>query len=406
MNLLNTLKIAYKAILTNKTRSLLTMLGVIIGVGSVILLTSIGTGIQRYIEKQFDELGANTVIVYPTQVFGEDGGFSANDGAATNSKMFDEQTVRDIQRMREFAKYVIPQVENATQAIYKGETKRALILGTTADYARLDDSLSERGRFFTEEESRSGQRVVVLGAKIAENLFGQVDPVNKEFRLNDVTFTVIGVAKSKGGGFGGPSFDDYVYMPLEAYFRLFDTRDINAISVQVYSKEQIEGAIDQLDDYFINVQKREKDEFDVFDQREILNTVNQILGIVTVGLGGIAAISLVVGGIGIMNIMLVSVTERTREIGLRKAIGATPNQILVQFLIESSLLSIMGGGIGVAIASTLSLLVREVADFPSTITLQAIMLAFGVSVAVGVIFGVAPARKASKLSPIEALRSE
>ncbi len=406
MNLLNTVKIAYKAILTNKTRSLLTMLGVIIGVGSVILLTSIGTGIQKFIEKQFEDLGANTIVITPTQVFGENGGFSTSDGGYVNSKQFDEQTVRDIQRMREFAQYVIPQVENLTQASYKSTTKRASILGTTADYARVDSTLSEKGRFFTEEESRSGQRVVVLGAKIAEDLFGQVDPVNKEIRLNDVTFTVVGVAESKGGGFGGPSFDIYIYMPLEAYFRLFDTRDINAISVQVHHKDQIPTAIEQLEDYFLNVQKRKSDEFDVFDQREILKTVNQILGMVTVGLGGIAAISLVVGGIGIMNIMLVSVTERTREIGLRKAIGATPNQILVQFLIESSLLSVMGGGIGVVIASSVSFLIRVAADFPSTITLQAILLAFSVSVAVGIIFGVAPARKASKLSPIEALRSE
>lgn len=172
------------------------------------------------------------------------------------------------------------------------------------------------------------------------------------------------------------------------------------------NKEEIPEVIDLLTEYLEETDNRDEKEYDVIDQREILDTINQVLGVLTVGLGGIAAISLLVGGIGIMNIMLVSVTERTREIGLRKAIGATPNQILLQFLIESSLLSLVGGAIGVGLASLASFLMVSLVDFPSAITWQSILLAFGVSVSVGVIFGVAPARKASRLSPIEALRSE
>lgn len=406
LNILNTFKIAYKAILTNKTRSLLTMLGVIIGVGSVILLTSIGTGLQVYIQQQFEGLGANTLIVYPTQVLGENGGFSNNDAGYLNSEQFDLKTANDIARMREFAKVVLPETQNNVRVTYKGTTKKKQIMGTTEDYPKLRDTPIDKGRFFTEEEARSGQRVVVLGSKVATELFGQVDPIGKEVRLNDVSFEVVGIPEERGAGIGGQSWDDIVTIPLEAYFRLFDTHDVNMISVQVYDQTQIQPAIDEIKRYMEDVQNRKDDEYDVFDQRQILDTINQILSMLTVGLGGIAAISLVVGGIGIMNIMLVSVTERTREIGLRKAIGATPNQILIQFLIESAMLSLLGGCIGVAIAAGLSYLVKTLADFPSTITFGAIMLAFGVSVAVGVVFGVAPARKASQLSPIEALRSE
>lgn len=407
MNFFSTLKIAVKAILTNKGRSVLTMLGVIIGVGSVILLTSIGTGIQAFIEQQFEDLGANTVVVYPVQVFGEGGGFGGgNDGAFINSEQLSEEMVTDIKRMREFVRYALPESQNTGRVTYRGTTKSPPVVGTSVDYPVVRNSYPEKGRFFSGEEERTGARVAVLGYQIAQDLFGSIDPINKDIRVNDVSFTVVGVIEEKGGGFGGPSFDNFVMIPLEAYFRLYDTSDINTISVQVRSSEQIPQAIDELKTYMENVQDREEDEYDVFDQRAILDTITEILGILTLGLGGIAAISLVVGGIGIMNIMLVSVTERTREIGLRKAIGATPNQILIQFLIESAMLSVIGGMIGVALAALLSLLIRVAADFPSEITPGAILLAFGVSVAVGVVFGVAPARKASKLSPIEALRSE
>lgn len=409
MNLINTIKVAWQAIITNKTRSLLTMLGVIIGVGSVILLTSIGNGIQQFVEKQFEEMGSNTIFVFPVQVFSEGGSFNTSDDRTfLGNKQFSLQMVRDIRRFREFAQTVLPESAQNAEVKFKQEDKNTTILGTESDYPQVRNTKLAKGRFFNDTENETGRRVAVLGHNIANDVFGDVDPVGKTVYIKDVRFEVVGVAQEKGGGggFGGPPFDDYVFIPIQTHFRLFNSDAVNSITVRVYSQEQIPEAIETLEEYMLEDQNRDEDGFDVFDQSQLLDSINQILGVLTLGLGGIAAISLVVGGIGIMNIMLVSVTERTREIGLRKAIGATPNQILVQFLIESSLLSVIGGGIGVAIAAFFSFLLRALADFPSAITMNAIMLAFIVSVAVGVVFGVAPARKASKLSPIEALRSE
>ncbi len=409
MNVGATTKVAAQAIWTNKSRSLLTMLGVIIGVGSVILLTSIGTGIQQYIEQQFDDLGANTVVILPMRVFSEGGGFSSQDEQVSGmgNKQLDTRILNDVRRIdRSRIAAVLPEVQQSSSVSFQTETKNATVVGTSVDYVQVRNTQAAAGRFFTSAEESAGERVAVLGHKIAQDLFGTIDPVNKNFRLGSQTFKVVGVAEEKGSSFGGPSFDSYIIIPLEAAFRAFDTRDIQSISVQVKKKDDIQTVVDELDRYMRDVQKREEDEYDVFDQRQILETINSVLGILTLGLGGIAAISLVVGGIGIMNIMLVSVTERTREIGLRKALGATPNEILIQFLVEASLLSVFGGSIGVLIAALGSLALNTLVDFPSVITFGAILLAFGVSLGVGIVFGVAPARKASRLSPIEALRSE
>ncbi len=408
MQWMNTVKVAWKAIFTNKSRSLLTMLGVIIGVGSVILLTSIGTGIQKFIEQQFEDLGANTILVYPFQIFGEGGQPQTADDRLGEiaGQQFSERELRDIGRLRSEIVAYMPESSQRNDVSWRNTTEVGTIVGTSEAYAEVRNTATEKGRFFDEQEAGAGMRVAVLGSEIAEEVFGDVDPVNKDIRIGETTFTVVGVAESKGGGFGGPSFDRYVMIPLEAYFRMFDTRDVNSISLKVRDKEDIPVVIDTVEEYLLTESDRDDDEFDVFDQTEILDTINQILGVLTLGLGGIAAISLVVGGIGIMNIMLVSVTERTREIGLRKALGATPDQILLQFLIESSLLSFIGGAIGVGLAALLSLALVIFADFPSAITIPSVALAFGVSFLVGIVFGVAPARKASRLSPIEALRSE
>jgi putative ABC transport system permease protein len=242
----------------------------------------------------------------------------------------------------------------------------------------------------------------LLGFKVAEELFGQVDPLGKNITVGSTQFKVVGVVKEKGASFGGPSFDTLVYVPVEVLMKMFGATTITQITVQARTREDIEPAKAEIKKLL--GKRLKEDEFSVVDQKQILNTINQVLGALTAGLGGIAAISLVVGGIGILNIMLVSVIERTREIGLRKALGATPNIILIQFLIEAATLSVIGGMLGTGLAYLLSLLVNRF--IPTSVTPGAVAIAFGVSAAVGIVFGVIPARRASKLSPIEALRYE
>lgn len=402
--MLNTFKIAIKAILINKYRSFLTMLGVIIGVGSVVMLTAIGTGLQAYISEQFDELGANTVLVFPGDPFGEGGGFSRENqlNALSNSKL-EMSDVKEIEKIREFVDLAVPFTTQTDNISYRNNDKSVTVVGSTHDYLVAQPSTKvEKGRFFNKNENDSKKKVVVIGFKVAEELFGSIDPIGKKVKIGNQTFAVIGVQEEAGGSFGGPSLDTYIYIPLETMFKQYDTKKILEIVVKTKSADNIQESIDAIDKELSK--KYEEDEFSVLDQSEILDTINQILGVLTIALGGISGISLLVGGIGIMNIMLVSVSERTREIGLRKALGATPNVILMQFLIEAAVLSVLGGLLGLLIAFLGTLAIQIY--FPAKITLQAVILAFGVSTVVGLVFGAAPARRASKLSPIEALRYE
>jgi len=402
--MLNTFKIAIKAILVNKYRSFLTMLGVIIGVGSVVMLTAIGTGLQAYISEQFDELGANTVLVFPGDPFGEGGGFSRENqlNALANSKL-EMNDVKEIEKIREFVELAVPFTTQTDNISYRNNDQSVTVVGSTHEYLVAQPSTKvEKGRFFDKNENDSKKKVVVIGFKVAEELFGSIDPIGKKVKIGNQTYTVIGMQEEAGGSFGGPSLDTYIYIPLETMFKQYDTKKILEIVVKTKSADNIPESIAAIEKQMLK--KYEDDEFSVFDQSEILDTINQILGVLTIALGGISGISLLVGGIGIMNIMLVSVTERTREIGLRKALGATPNTILMQFLIEAAVLSVLGGLIGLIIAFLGTLAIQLY--FPAKITLQAVILAFGVSTVVGLVFGAAPARRASKLSPIEALRYE
>jgi putative ABC transport system permease protein len=397
--------LAIKSIMLNKVRSFLTMLGVIIGVGSVVMLTGIGTGLQSYISDQFAALGTNTLYVVPGNPFGEGGGFSNQEQAfieTTRPVLKRAYLDRILRNHREIFNSGTATAVGVAEARFGSTTKKATLYGVMPAYSQVQNTNTTTGRWFDKNEETNADRVVVLGPTVAEELFGKVDPINKQLKLNGQNYTVLGVLEEKGGGFGGPSFDSYIYVPLETLFQQFDATYIDSLIFEVRSQDQLVAATAAIENELLR--DLEDDDFSVFDQTQLLNTINQILGALTAGLGGIAAISLVVGGIGIMNIMLVSVTERTREIGLRKALGATPRMILLQFLIEAALLSIIGGLIGLLVAFAGVQVIKNF--FPATITLQAVMLAFGVSTAVGLIFGVAPARKAAKLSPIEALRYE
>lgn len=408
MILKNTVQVAFRAIYVNRGRSLLTMLGVIIGVASVVLLTAIGNGLQAYIADQFESLGSNNIIVAPGKVFtrNADGsrsfGSRENQASSLSSNKLKLSDVNDIRKLREYITYVSYASTLTDKASFQSKEKDVTVIATTEDYIKIYNTKFTSGDFFDKAAAQGGERVVAIGAKVAEELFGKADPTGKRIKIGTQLYTVTGVLESRGGSFGGPSFDDYVYMPYKTASQAYDSQNIVQIFAKAKNKENINTAISAIEKQL--GKRLDEDEFSVFDQSEILKTINQILGTLTIALGGIAAISLLVGGIGIMNMMLVSVTERTREIGLRKALGATPNQILWQFLIEAALLSVLGGLIGLAIAYLGALAIQ--AFFPAKVTMDAVMLAFGVSVGVGLIFGAAPASRASKLSPIEALRYE
>lgn len=395
-------KLATTALRINKLRSALTMLGVIIGVTSVILLTSIGAGLQNYLNQQFESLGVNILAVLPGKVGSESGGLGGLEGPPNfQGSKLTLTHVRDLEKIGSPITTAAPVFELASKATYKKNSITTTLVGTTDQYANVRKLEIERGRGLTSADLNSARRVVVIGPTLAEKLFGNADPLGKDLTLNQRRFTVVGVTE-KLGSLLGFDVDNAVYIPITTAQKIIGFENLMQILVKVDSKEEIESAKKAVKSYFLR--KMTSDDFSVLDQRQILNVINQIIGVLTLALGGIAAISLIVGGIGIMNIMLVSVTERTREIGLRKALGATPKAILTQFLIEAVILSCGGGIAGIIFGAGLSLLLGRF--IPVSITLWSVFLAFSVSAAIGIIFGVAPAARASRLSPIVALRYE
>jgi putative ABC transport system permease protein len=398
------LKSSIRSILKNKGRTILTSLGIIIGVTSVILLTSIGNGLKSYVADQFDALGANSVFVAPGKIFNDKGGFNSTSGSSFIATSFSLTDVKDISRALR-GNMVIPiSITSADVKSGKANKSAISIVGTSYQYGSASNNLpgASNGRWFTPEEETKKSDVTVLGYTIANDLFPDSGAVGKKIIIKGKNLRVIGVIDKKGSSFGGPDQDSRIYIPIGIVFDLNGNQKINEIFIKTKTKDEVPLIKDQVTKLLLK--KFDKDAFSVFDSSQLLSSINSIISILTVGLSGIAAISLVVGGIGIMNIMLVTVSERTKEIGLRKAIGAYPRAILVQFLIEAIILSSVGGLIGVILGALGTLAINSF--FPAKITLSSIIIAFGVSAIVGIIFGVEPARRASKLSPIEALRYE
>lgn len=398
------LKTSIRSIVKNKGRTVLTSLGIIIGVTSVILLTSIGNGLKNYIAQQFEALGSNLIYILPGKIFQEGGEFNPTVGGGFLSTSFDQKDIQNLKRNLKGVDAVIGNIELAGKAKFKNREEDITLVATSYLYGEISNSLPKEGNgsWFTKEDETNGAQVGVIGSDVPDKLFKNENPLNKTITVNSKKIKLIGTAPKKGGGLGGGHIDEAIYVPLDIGFSLSGNQNIQSILIHVIDKNNIENVKKQAEK--IMLKKFDKDTFSVVDQSQILSSINSILSTLTIALSGIAAISLLVGGIGIMNIMLITVTERTREIGLRKAVGAMPKAILLQFLFEAVILACLGGLAGVFLGAILTQGINRF--FPAKVTLDSILLAFLVSSAVGIVFGVAPARKASKLSPIEALRYE
>lgn len=402
MNTYSLLTTALTAVLSNKLRSFLTMLGVVIGVASVILLISIGSGIKSFVTEQFEGLGSNLITILPGEVEFEHGGAASSTpiGGILSSKLeaLDVDLILSRSLHVESANGII---QFSSPVKFEGESKVYFIVGSGEQYPLVRNIAIVEGEFFTKADTSSGRRVAVIGSSVSEKLFLGRPSLGESVFVGDFRFVISGVLE-KTGAFGGQNVDEQVIIPLSASERILGRGNLAYIQVKALSAESLETAKIEVEQALLT--RLKKEDFTVVDQESVLSVVSSVLTSLTLGLGGIAAISLVVGGIGIMNIMLVSVTERTREIGLRKAVGATPKVILLQFLAESIFLSLSGGFIGFLLGFLGSLVVGRF--IKTEVTWWAVALAFGVSVAVGIVFGILPARRASKLSPIEALRYE
>ncbi len=402
MNFLETFRVAYEAIMSNKVRSGLTMLGVIIGVMAVILLVSIGEGARVYITGELTGLGTNLLIITPGKT-STSGGFHPPSAGTVRKLTYDDSLA--LRRRGWLLTDAVPIVMGTGKVKFENRSRDTMIIGTTREFERVRNLFVDTGSFVDQEDVDGKGKVVVLGRKVKDELFGDENPLGKVVMLSDARYRVIGVMRKKGTSLGW-DIDDVVFIPVTSGQELFDTDGLFEILASTPRAEDVDPATAQIKDILMK-RHAHKEDFTIQTQGAILSTMNTILGVLTAVLGGIAGISLVVGGIGIMNIMLVSVRERTREIGIRKALGARNRDIMAQFMIEAITLSGAGGVIGILIGVGLALLIPVfVTVLPTSVSVWSILLAFFFSAAVGVFFGVYPARKASLQDPIQALRYE
>lgn len=395
---------AWASLVANKLRSLLTMLGIIIGVAAVIALVSIGNGVKQDIENSISSLGSNLLVVLPGAP--RTPGARPSQGSMKSLKISDYEAIAKL----EGVKAASPMTNGSYVVIYQNKNWTTSVAGVNSNFQDVNNWTMTSGRFFSDKNVQNRERVAVVGQTVVKNLFADEDPVGKEIRVKNIPFRVIGVLKSKGNGTMGNDQDDTVLIPyttsMERVEGIDYLRRVYVVAKDDEGIDRLQADIENLLRVRHNIKDTNLDDFNIQNMKSIMETVAQTTGTFTLFMGAVAAISLVVGGIGIMNIMLVSVTERTREIGVRKALGATYSVIVTQFLIEAVVISLMGGFIGIAFGIGASKVIGMVSGMSTVVSVPTIIMSFAFSMAIGLIFGIYPARKAAKLNPIDALHYE
>lgn len=399
-----TILLSLREIRRNLMRSILTILGIVIGVAAVITMVTLGTGATESVTSEIESMGSNLIIMTPGQQ-------EMQGGMRRTAEAFDYDDVVAIERNIEGLTAVAPMSQGSSQVIYGNQNRSVSVAGSTNGYMTCQNWVVAEGRAFTDSEIRAGSSVCILGSTVREKLFGRQDPIGSIIRLEDISFRVIGVFESKGAmAFGSQDQNDFVLVPIRVFQRrVSGNTNIFSIMFSVrngVSVEKVKEDIKLLMRERRGIKEGMEDDFSITDMKEIVSRISTITGILTGVLAAIAGISLLVGGIGIMNIMLVSVTERTREIGIRLAIGALEQDVLKQFLIESMVLTSLGGVIGITLGISAAAAIAHFLNFSTVFSPGVIIIAFLFSAGVGVVFGFFPARKAARLDPIDALRHE
>ena len=395
---------AWASLIANKMRSILTMLGIIIGVAAVIALVSIGNGVKQDIQNSISSLGSNLLMVMPGAP--RTPGVRPSAGSMKSLKVSDYEAISKLDGV----KAASPMTNGSYVVIYQNKNWTTSVSGVSYNYLDVNNWSMKSGRFLSEKNVQNRERVAVVGKTVVKNLFGDEDPVGAEIRVKNIPFRIIGVLNSKGSGAMGNDQDDMVIIPyttaMERVEGIDYLRMIYVVGKDENGINRLQSDIENLLRVRHGIKDTNLDDFNIQNMNSIMETMEETTGTLTLFLGAVAAISLVVGGIGIMNIMLVSVTERTREIGVRKALGATYSVIVTQFLIEAVVISLMGGIIGIILGIGSSKLIGMASGMSTVISVPTIVMSFAFSMAIGLIFGIYPARKAAKLNPIDALHYE